>query len=148
MYESFSPYLNWSPLLHCALFPAVPPRSGLMESCSPGEGYRRSRGGAVGEKLGPAVVLTLGSTAFEDTGTAGVGGGCCDPANLSVPPCEESSFKCQWCPLLRNTEKKKEIFREEVEENGKFNHLLKGFRGRIVGVREGRILGLEMYTAM
>lgn len=31
----------------------------------------------MGEKLGPAVVLTLGSTAFENTGTVGVGGGCC-----------------------------------------------------------------------
>lgn len=51
-----------------------------------------------GEKLGPIVVLTLGSTTFENTGTVGVGGGCCDPANLSVPPCEESSFKCHDAP--------------------------------------------------
>ena len=98
----------------------------------------------MGEKLGPAVVLTLGSTTFQNTGTVGVGGGCCDPAKLSVPPYEESSFKCQWFPLLRNTEKMKEIFREEVEENGRLNHLLKGFRRRIVGLREGRILGLEI----
>lgn len=34
-----------------------------------------------GRELGPAVVLTLRSTAFEDTGTAGVGAAVADPAN-------------------------------------------------------------------